>query len=250
MNKEELGKSLSTNDQEILKYIPYLLQDLWELGGRPDIQLSLIKALNLKNIKILDVGCGKGSSLIKILKYQTGKGVGVDIVEEFIEEAKNKSIEWEVDDRVEFRAEDLVETLKKEKNYDVVLYGVDSNVLGEIEECFERLKPALKNEGYIIAETIYPKVEMNDSIASQKEFQRQAQKAGFVLLEEKIWDIEDVKFMNQENTAKIVARAQELIAKYPQEKAMFERYIHSQVEESKELEDDFSCVSVLCQLKS
>lgn len=250
MRKEEFGKSLSTNDHEIFKYLPYLLQDLWELGGRPDIQLSLIKTLNLRDIKILDLGCGKGSSLIKILKYQTGKGVGVDIVEEFVGEAKNKSIEWEIDDRIVFRAEDLVKTLKTEKNYDIVLYGIDSNILGTIEECFRSLKPVLNKGGYVIAETIYPKTEMDDSIISQKEFQRQVQKAGFVLLEEKFWGIEDVKSMNQEYTAKIVTRAQELIAKYPWKKVMFEQYVNSQIEECKELENDLYCVSVLCQLKS
>ena len=250
MNKEEFGKSLSTNDDEILKYLPYLLQDLWELGGRPDIQLNLIKTLNLKNIRILDLGCGKGSSLIKILKYQAGKGVGTDIVEEFIKEAKNKSVEWKVEDRIEFRTEDLVETLKTERNYDVVLYGIDSDILGTIEECFESLKQTLRNGGYVIAETIYPKIETDDSIDSQEEFQRQVKKAGFVLLEEKFWDTEDIKTMNQECTTKIVKRAQELITKHPQEKIMFEEYINSQVEECKELENDLYCVSVLCQLKS
>ncbi len=250
MNKEEFGKSLSANDDEVLKYLPYLLQDLWELGGRPDIQLNLIEELNLKDIKILDLGCGKGSSLINILKHQTGKGVGIDIVEKFIEAAKGKSVEWGLDDRIEFRTEDLVETLKTEKNFDVVLYGMDSDILGTIGECFESLRPALNQEGYIIAETIYPKIEKGDSIPSQKEFQRQVKKSGFVLLEEKFWDIEDIKTKNQESTKKIVKRAQELIAKYPQERKIFEEYINSQIEECRELENDLYCVSVLCQLKS
>ncbi len=250
MNKEEFGKSLTTNDDKIFRYLPYLLQDLWELGGHPNIQLELIKKLGLTDIKILDLGCGKGSSLIQILKNQTGQGVGIDIVEEFIEEAKIKTVEWNLDGRIEFRVEDLVQTLKIEKNYDVVLYGIDSDILGTYKECFESLRPVLKNDGYVIVETIYPKHEGDSSLTTQSEFQREVQEAGFTLLEEKFWDIKYIKAMNEESTSKIEKRAQELSSKYPQEEKMFADYITSQIEECNELENDLYCVSVLCQLKS
>ena len=50
MNKrteEMLAKSLTAETTELLEYIPYLLQDLWEIGSSPEDMEELIK----RNIK-------------------------------------------------------------------------------------------------------------------------------------------------------------------------------------------------------
>ena len=45
--EEVLAKSLTAETTELLEYIPYLLQDLWEIGSSPEDMEELIK----RNIK-------------------------------------------------------------------------------------------------------------------------------------------------------------------------------------------------------
>lgn len=61
--EEKLAKSLTAESVELIPYLPYLLQDLWELGSSPKDMVHLIS----KNIiisektKVLDLACGKGA---------------------------------------------------------------------------------------------------------------------------------------------------------------------------------------------
>lgn len=64
-NKDFLD-SLDLIDQEMKEHIPYILQDLWELGSIPEyIYLLIDENVDKKGInKIIDFGCGKGAVLI------------------------------------------------------------------------------------------------------------------------------------------------------------------------------------------
>ena len=68
--KSEFNKSLDIQDEEIAEFIPYILQDLWSLGGNPDVVVKIVK----RNItltpdsRIIDLGCGKGATLIELAK--------------------------------------------------------------------------------------------------------------------------------------------------------------------------------------
>ena len=61
--EEKLAKSSTAESVELIPYLPYLLQDLWELGSSPKDMVHLIS----KNIiisektKVLDLACGKGA---------------------------------------------------------------------------------------------------------------------------------------------------------------------------------------------
>ena len=40
--EEKLAKSLTAGSVELIPYLPYLLQDLWELGSSPKDMLEMI----------------------------------------------------------------------------------------------------------------------------------------------------------------------------------------------------------------
>lgn len=64
---ESVVESLDGFRTELLPYLPYLLQDLWEIEADPDTMLSLIKQyIRQDRLNILDLGCGKGAVTIKI----------------------------------------------------------------------------------------------------------------------------------------------------------------------------------------
>ena len=60
--KKSILESLDGSDPELFPYLPYLLQDLWEIGADPLSMLSLIREnIPNKKLTILDLGCGKGA---------------------------------------------------------------------------------------------------------------------------------------------------------------------------------------------
>jgi len=76
---EHFKKSLDIQDNQIVDYIPYLLQDLWALGGDPNIVIKLLERNNLLQDykKVIDLGCGKGATIIELaLRYnESYKGI-------------------------------------------------------------------------------------------------------------------------------------------------------------------------------
>ena len=61
--EEKLAKSLTAESVELIPYLPYLLQDLWELGSSPKDMVHLISKniITSEKTKVLDLACGKGA---------------------------------------------------------------------------------------------------------------------------------------------------------------------------------------------
>jgi hypothetical protein len=50
-------KSLDGEDNELYNFIPYLLQDLWEIGSSPEVIINMVKKhIGKSNISVLDLG--------------------------------------------------------------------------------------------------------------------------------------------------------------------------------------------------
>jgi hypothetical protein len=59
-------KSLDGEDDELYNFIPYLLQDLWEIGSSPEVIINMVKKhVGKSNLSVLDLGCGKGAVSVK-----------------------------------------------------------------------------------------------------------------------------------------------------------------------------------------
>lgn len=116
--------------------MPYLSQDLWELGSSPTDIIKLIK--NNINISsdtyVLDLASGKGAVSINIAKTFGCRVKGIDIIYEFINEAKNKANVYLVSSLWEFTVGDINQSVLNEKDYDITILGVVGNVLGNQEE--------------------------------------------------------------------------------------------------------------------
>ncbi|HGL5504371.1 SAM-dependent methyltransferase [Clostridioides difficile] len=99
--KEKLAESLTS---DILPYLPYLLQDFWELGSSPEQMLQLFRKhipFN-EDTKVLDLACGKGAVSVKLAKELNIHIKGVDLIPEFIDYARRKAIEYKVDALCDF----------------------------------------------------------------------------------------------------------------------------------------------------
>jgi ubiquinone/menaquinone biosynthesis C-methylase UbiE len=98
-SQQSVANSLEA-EQNLLPYMPYLLQDLWAFGSSVNQILDLIGTLPLSSdsTKVLDLGCGKGAVSIRIASKLRFDVVGVDAMSEFLKDAQRKSSEYQVSD--------------------------------------------------------------------------------------------------------------------------------------------------------
>jgi len=170
--EEKLAKSLTAESVELIPYLPYLLQDLWELGSSPRDILKMITKhiLVSKETKVLDLACGKGAVSVNLAKELGCMVKGIDIIPEFIDFAVQKAQEFGVGELCEFLVGDITELVKTEKDYDIVILGAVGDVLGNAEETINLLKKTIKKGGYIIIDEAYGNDESNPQYLTREQW--------------------------------------------------------------------------------
>jgi len=242
--EEKLARSLTAETTELLPFLPYLLQDLWALGSNPGDMIRLIKKYMpiSETTKILDIACGKGAVSIKIAESLGVNVYGFDLMPEFIEYAKQKAKELNVDTLCHFVYADANEIVNTEKHYDCVIFGGAGDALGSPRETLSKLLRTVKPKGFILIDEAYLTDDSsNDEVKyknyeylTREQWMRLFKDSGLELVEESRL-VEEYDF-NSENKV-IAARADELIAKHPEKRAIFEGYVQSQLNECADLEN-------------
>ncbi len=245
--EEKLAGSLTAGSVELLPYLPYLLQDLWELGSDPAAVVRAAKEIGAgAGWKALDLGCGKGAVSIRLAKETGCHAKGIDLMAEFIEYAKEKAEELGVGHLCEFTAGDINEAAQAETGYDLTVLGAVGNVMGDPEQTLGKLKATVKPGGYIIVDDGYiiedaeaPRYEAD--YYTKEQWLRAFESVGLKLVSEKIAG-EETQSVNDSNTAAIAARAQELVVLHPEHSGLFEGYIVAQVDECDDMADRVASV--------
>ncbi|HHY40153.1 MAG TPA: class I SAM-dependent methyltransferase [Syntrophaceticus sp.] len=245
--EEKLAKSLTAESVELIPYLPYLLQDLWELGSSPRDILKMITKhiLVSKETKVLDLACGKGAVSVNLAKELGCMVKGIDIIPEFIDFAVQKAQEFGVGELCEFLVGDITELVKTEKDYDIVILGAVGDVLGNAEETINLLKKTIKKGGYIIIDDAYGNDENNPQYPTREQWLAIFNKTGVKLIEDKIIEDDEIAGLNNEQQKWIIKRANELKEKFPEKAYLFDSYIQSQQTECIELENEISGVTML-----
>ena len=252
--EEKLARSLTAETTELLPFLPYLLQDLWELGSSPEDMIRLIKKHMpiSKDTKILDLACGKGAVSINIAKSLNVNVYGFDLLPDFIKYAKQKAEEMNVASLCHFTLADINDIVDTEKNYDCVIFGGAGDVLGSPQETLNKLLKTVKPQGYILIDEAYlrdnsSKEEikyMNYEYLTREQWLCLFRDGGLKLVEE-VSNMEEYNF-DSDNRA-IAARADELAAKHPEKRALFEEYVQSQLNECDDLQNNIVGVTWMLQ---
>jgi len=253
---EQLAASLSAETTDLLPFLPYLLQDFWELGSDPEVMCELIqKHVDLSpETKILDLACGKGAVSVRIAERLQVRVKGIDILPEFIEYAKQKASEHNVMDLGEFIVGNINEAVDSEKDYDVVVYGAAGAVLGSPPDMLRKLKSVIKPGGYILIDECYlPDNVTQGNVKCNTHYEFLTGKQWAVLFKEAELELVDTDFGESNTTpasgdsgtgmAFIAARANELIIKHPDKKEIFEGYVRNQQNEYDDIENTLVCVT-------
>ena len=79
--EESVVTAMDGTDKKLFPFLPYIFQDIWEIGADPNVIISLIRKEldNFPNPKVLDLGCGKGAVSIKIAQQLNCMCLGLDV---------------------------------------------------------------------------------------------------------------------------------------------------------------------------
>ncbi|HPG41715.1 MAG TPA: class I SAM-dependent methyltransferase [bacterium] len=253
--EKSILESLDGRNDELLPFIPYLLQDMWELGSLPQDIIKLIRKHRLPldhTGKILDLGCGKGAVSITLAQEFGCRVLGIDGVPDFITAAQHQARLHKVEELCTFQSGDMRELVCTLVNFDLALLGSIGPVFGDLETTINSVVPCLKNNGYLLIDDGYLKEDsqiQKQGYCKRGEILQQIDRCPVRIIDEyyindtALGDLSDVMY------AQIKNRVAELIAKYPQQRHLFESYLQTQEEEFAVLENDMQGVTWLLQYR-
>ena len=252
--EESVVNAMDGSDKEIFPYLPYILQDLWEIGADPDVIIQLIEDqfTVYKNLKVLDLGCGKGAVSIKVAEKFGCHCYGIDAIPEFIDYAQEKAFEYKVGGLCKFEVADIREKVKSIPAYDIIILGAIGPVFGDFYTTLTTLSKCLNNKGIFIIDDGY--LENDDDhhhpvIQKLGTIVQQIDSAGMQLVENDIIQKEAMEDANGFMLEQLRKRCYELIDRYPDKKGLFLNYVKEQEEESAFLESKVTCSTMVIKRK-
>jgi cyclopropane fatty-acyl-phospholipid synthase-like methyltransferase len=249
--EDSILTAMECSDKEILPYLPYILQDFWEIGSDPDTIISLIrKHINIDNLpKVLDLGCGKGAVAVNVAHKLRCECFGIDAISEFISFARTKANEYGVDELCKFVVGDIREMIKGLEFYDVIILGAIGQVFGNYYETLTILNQHLSKDGIIIIDDGYIEDESafsHQQVYRKSEIQKQINEAGMVLAEEVVDDANDTVANNYDREYyNLAKRCQELMDKHPDKASIFLNYKNIQKIEYNNLKREITCSTMV-----
>ena len=249
--EESVLTAMDCTDSEILPYLPYILQDFWEIGSDPDVMIDLIKKYlsNINNLKVLDLGCGKGVVSINIAKQMNCECHGIDAIPEFISFSTSKAYEYGVGNLCQFEVGDIRENIRTLGKYDVIVLGAIGQVFGNYFETLTILNNNLKDGGLILIDDGYIEDQnsfKHDHVFSKSDLKKQISDAGMQLIDEvNVSGDKNVTANYDTEYNNLSKRCQELIAKYPDKAEIFINYCDQQKKEYENIKTEIKCSTMV-----
>jgi cyclopropane fatty-acyl-phospholipid synthase-like methyltransferase len=249
--KQSIVRSLDGADEVLYEHLSYLLQELWEIGSSSDVIIDLIKGNCInrgQDLKVLDLGCGKGAVSVRLAKEFGFHIHGIDGMPLFVTEAEKWARKYKVSELCRFEIFDIRIRLDTLKDYDLIILGSIGSVLGNIEATLSKVKESLSSKGFVMLDEGYRLDESPENLYNYPDRLQaceQIEKAGFEVMEERLGVQEFNRHSNQQIIGFIQKRVEELNIQFPDRKHLFEKYLAAQKIESEILENYMQCVTWL-----
>ena len=254
--EESIAIAMDMQDTEIVPFLPYILQDFWEIGTSSETVIGFVQkhcgtveTQCIASLQILDLGCGKGAVSVKLAKHLNCNCLGIDGVSGFIEAAKEKAREYNVETLCQFEVGDIREKIKTLGKFDVIVLGAIGQVFGDYYATLTTLTQHLAPNGIIIIDDAYienSSTFQHPAILPHREILAQIERVGMELIDEHTGE----ETAYSEEFANIEKRCKELIVKYPEKRALFESYIQIQADEYDVLENDVIASTMVLKRKA
>ena len=248
--EESVVEAMDGSDAELFPFLPYILQDLWEIGSDPAIIISLVRKhfRDPSRLKVLDLGCGKGAVSVRLSETCGCSCLGIDAIGAFIEDAREKAVEYGVSHLCAFEVGDIRTWIKTLKDFDLIILGSIGPVLGDHITTLSALSPVLGMSGAVILDDGYledTSTFEDPSLRKRAELIEDIQSAGMLLIDEVIMPRDEIKTSDDFIFKQIEGRCKELIQKYPDRKHLFETYVRQQQDENDVLENRIICSAMV-----
>lgn len=234
--KKSIVDTMDGIDGELCEFLPYIFQDVLVIGCCPELILDLFESKKIEytnksdKLKILDLGCGKGTVSVRIAEKYGHEIYGIDGLNGFIQDAINYSNSLGVRELCNFKVADIRTEVDLLRNYDVaILCAVE--VFRDMYNTLKRISPCVKSGGYIIIGSVYiedhtdfthPEIQLRSEVLSQLE------ESPVKIIDEILFD--NIKDVQDENFKFMRKRIEELKREYPDKANIFDSYILSQEE--------------------
>jgi SAM-dependent methyltransferase len=238
--------SLDGGDEALFPYLPYILQDVWEIGTDPALMVRLVRAYISQpaSLHVLDLGCGKGAVSIRLAQELGCRCHGIDALPAFIAEAQEKAAEYKVAHLCTFETGDIREQIGSLPRYDLIVLGAIGPVLGDYYATLTALRPCLEpnglifiDDGYLADDNPYP----HPIALKRAAMLQQIEAAGMRLVAEELIAPELIRSANEFIYQKLKTRCLELMELYPDQRELFEGYLRDQEVENEALEGELVC---------
>jgi cyclopropane fatty-acyl-phospholipid synthase-like methyltransferase len=232
-------ESLDGGHEALFPYLEYILQDCMELGSDPEIMLALIqKHIHQTNLRILDLGCGKGAVAVHLASNLQCSVHGIDAMPGFIESARKYARSQSVKDKTHFEVADIRARIQSLETYDLVILGAIGHVFGDLHTTLSKLMPLLTHEGHILLDDAYvpdQSVGQYQRCHTESSFYGQIETAGFRIVAQDIFDHNKMDEADQSLLQNMKMRLDELKIKKPAKQALFDAFWHNQLYETEML---------------
>ena len=245
---ESIARSMECSGSEIIEYLPYILQDFWEIGAASGKIAEVIRNYfdGYPGLRILDLGSGKGAVSIKIARELNCHCFGIDGVQEFVDFANRKAEEHNVAGHCVFEKNDVRERLKTLGKFDVVILAATGPVFDDYYLALRELTDHLTENGIVIIDDAYidDGSSFNSPVIFHKtELYEQISGAGMTVVEENLFeDMRELEESYHSEMEFIEKRCRELINTYPGKAGIFREYMETQKKEYTSLSNDVTCV--------
>lgn len=244
--ESQVVKSLDGESDELYRYLPYILQDLRELGSSPDVIIRMVRDHVGTKITVLDLGCGKGAVSVRLAADAGCRVKGIDAMREFIDYARARAEECGVSDSCRFEVGDIRDSVAEETGYDLVILGAAGDVLGTLDATIAGLKRVVRRDGFILIDDAFCEDgKPRDGYLMRQEVLAAFARNGLELVREEIIGKDIQKAGNQTNNDCIARRVAELKKAFPDRGNIFDDYLKRQLDECDILENEVTCATWL-----
>jgi len=137
-------------DEGYWKYFLEIHKDMPRQGSGRDryTQKAFDMIPKIKHPKILDIGCGPGLQTIKLAKLSDGEVIGIDIVQQYLDQLQQLIKKEKLQDRVKAVNQSMTDIKYPEKSFDIIWSEGSIFIMG-FEHGLREWKKYLKPNGFI-----------------------------------------------------------------------------------------------------
>ncbi len=244
--EESVALAMDGSDGRVVPYLPYILQDAWELGTDPRVVVDLVRRRAHVHFRprVLDLGCGKGAVSVRLAAALGCRCLSIDGIREFVEYAEAKAEEEGVTQLCRFEVADVRERIATLGRFDIIVLGAIGPVFGDYRTTLENLDPHLASGGLVIVDDGFlpdDSSRVHPQVLKREVLLEQITAAGMRLAEVIPVGVDEMKAVNEAVFRDLKRRCAELALKYPEHKGIFEAYVRRQTEENAFLENEIVC---------